>query len=148
MSIPSVYITRLIPQPALDLLAEHFDIEVNSEDRVLSQMELLQNVRGREAVLCLLTDRIDSKVLDAAGEHCRIFANYAVGYNNIDIEAATQHKIIVTNTPGVLDDATADMAWALLFAVSRRIIESDRFTRAGKFNSWSPLLFLRESAPL
>ena len=96
----------------------------------------------RDAVLCLLTDTIDGEVLDAAGTQCRIFANYAVGFNNIDVNAATDRGVIISNTPGVLTDATADIAWALLFAVSRRIVESDKYLRAGSFTGWGPMLFL------
>jgi len=88
-----------------------------------------------------LTDTIDDEVLKAA-DRCKIFANYAVGYNNIDVESATRRKIIITNTPGVLTDATGDLAWALLFAVARRVVEADAFTRQGKFKGWAPQLFL------
>lgn len=142
MKRADVYITRIIPQPAVDYLKKQSTVDINPENRVLTSQELVEEVRNRLAVLCLLTDNINDDVLDAAGPQCRIFANYAVGTNNIDIKAATQRGIIVTNTPGVLDDATADLAWALLFAVSRRIVESDRFTRTGKFKSWGPTLFL------
>lgn len=138
----NVYVTRRIPEPALELLREHFEVEVNPYDRVLTREELLENIRGRDAVLCLLTDNIDSEVFDAAGARCRIFANYAVGYNNIDVAEATKRGIVVTNTPDVLNDATADLAWALLFAVSRRVVESDKYARAGKFKGWGPMLFL------
>lgn len=142
MKKPNVYITRKIPEPAIELLRQYFDIEINPNDCVLPREELLSKVKGRDAVLCLLTDSIDAEVFDAAGEQCRIFANYAVGYNNIDINEATKRGIIVTNTPGVLDNATADHAWALLFAVSRRIVEADKHTREGKFKGWGPMFFL------
>lgn len=137
-----VYITRRIPEAAIESLREHFEVTVNPHDRVLTREELLAGVKGMDAVLCLLTDTIDSEVLDAAGPQCRIFANYAVGYNNIDVAAATKRGMIVTNTPDVLNDATADLAWALLFAVSRRLVESDRFAREGKFKGWGPMLLL------
>lgn len=138
----NVYVTREIPRPGLDILADACSqVEVNPHDRVLTPGELLDAVRGRDAVLCLLTDTIDAAVLDAA-KGCRIFANYAVGYNNIDVAAATARRIAVTNTPGVLTDATADLTWALLFAAARRILEGDRYTRAGKFTGWSPMLLL------
>lgn len=138
----NVYVTRMLPQPVIDLLGQHCDVGVNTSDRVLLREELMEKVSGRDAVLCLLTDTIDAKVMDAAGPKCRIFANYAVGYNNVDIGEATKRGIIVTNTPGVLTDATADLAWALLFAVSRRVVESDRFTRQGRFTGWGPMLYL------
>lgn len=138
----SVYITRRVPQPGIDRVVEAATtVEVNPHDRVLTREELLAGVRGRDAVLCLLTDRIDAEVLDAA-DGCRIFANYAVGYNNIDVAAATARGIAVTNTPGVLTDATADLTWSLLMSAARRIVEGDQYTRAGKFDGWSPMLFL------
>ena len=138
----NVFVTRRIPQPGIDLLLEHCErVDVNPEDRVLTREERLEGVRGRDGVVCLLTDPMDEEVFEAA-KGAKIFANYAVGYNNIDVEAATRHGVMVTNTPGVLTDATADMAWALLFAVARRIVESDRYNRAGKFKGWGPMLFL------
>jgi len=139
---PNVYVTRMLPRPAIDLLREYCEVEINPDDRVLTRAELIEKVRGRDAVLCLLTDTIDGGIFDAAGPQCKIFANYAVGFNNIDIAAATQRGIIITNTPGVLTDATADIAWALLFATARRIVESDNYLRAGKFQGWGPMLFL------
>lgn len=142
MTKPRVYVTRLIPESALRLLEEHCEVEVNPHDRPLTRKELLQQVRQRDAVLCMLTDKIDAAVLDAAGPQVKIFANYAVGYDNIDIPAASQRGILISNTPDVLTDATADMAWALLCAVARRVVEGDRFTRAGKFKAWKPLMML------
>ena len=142
METPNVYVTRMLPEPAIELLRQNCKVEINPEDRVLTREELLEKVKGRDAVLCLLTDIIDEEVLETAGRQCKIFANYAVGYNNIDIEAATKRRIIVTNTPGILTDATADLAWSLLFAVARRIVESDKYTREGKFKGWAPMLFL------
>ncbi|QGP91183.1 Putative 2-hydroxyacid dehydrogenase [Neomoorella glycerini] len=137
----NVYVTRLVPQPALDLLAEYCDLEINPEDRVLTRAELLEKVRGRDGILCLLTDILDDEVFTAA-KGVKIFANVAVGFNNVDLEAATRHGIMISNTPGVLTEATADMAWALLFTVARRVVEGDKFTRAGKYKGWGPLLML------
>lgn len=139
---PNVYVTRMLPAEAIEKLQQHCDVEINPDDRVLTREELLAKVRGRDAVLCLLTDTIDDEVLTAAGPQCKIFANYAVGYNNIDVAAATARRVLISNTPGVLTDATADIAWALLFATARRIVESDAYTRAGKFTGWGPMLFL------
>jgi len=138
----NVYVTRMLPKPAMELLKENCQVEINPEDRVLSKKELLEKVKGRDAVLCLLTDTVSEKVLEAAGPACKIFANYAVGYNNIDIKSATKGGIIVTNTPGVLTNTTADLAWSLLFAVARRIVESDKYTREEEFKGWAPMLFL------
>ena len=138
----NVYITRPIPEIAEKILKEAgCRVEKNPEDRVLSQEELIEKVRGRDAVLCLLTDRIDREVLDAA-QGVRVFANYAVGYNNIDVAHAREKGIAVTNTPGVLTEATADLAWSLLMSAARKIPEADRYVREGKFKSWGALLFL------
>jgi len=115
--------------------------DINPDDRVLTREELLAAVKGRDGVLCLLTDKIDGEVFDAA-KGAKIFANYAVGYDNINVPAATERGIAITNTPGVLTDATSDMAWALLFSAARRTAESDKYTRAGKFKGWGPMLFL------
>jgi len=136
-----VYVTNEIPEPALDMLAEYCDIEVNRTGQVLTKPQLLQKVKNRDAVLSLLTDPIDAEVMDAA-KGTKIFANYAVGYNNIDIPSATERGIMVSNTPGVLTDTTAEMTWALLFSVARRVVESDKYTRTGQFQGWGPMLFL------
>jgi glyoxylate reductase len=142
MPKPTVYITRRIPEAAVRMLSTQCEIEVNQADRSLTKEELLAKVRGKNAVMTMLSDTIDAAVLDAAGPQCMVIANYAVGFNNIDIPAATERGIFATNTPDVLTDATADMAWALLFAVARRVVEGDRFTRAGKFKGWEPLMML------
>ena len=139
----NVCVTRQVPESGIVLLREHCEVvDVNPEDRVMDREELMKFVRGRHGVLCVLNDRIDAEVMEAAGPQCKVFSNYAVGTDNIDVLAASKRGIAATNTPGVLTDATADLAWALLMAVSRRIVEADRFTRAGKFDSWAPMLFL------
>jgi len=139
----NVFVTRLLPQRAMDLLKQECGtMDVNPHDRVLTREELVAGVKGRDGVLCLLTDAIDDEVFEAAGPQCKIFANYAVGYNNIDVEAARRRGVRITNTPGVLTDATADMAWALLFAAARRICESHNFLRAGQWGGWGPMQFL------
>lgn len=142
MSRSSVYVTRMIPQETIDTLRQFHDVEVNPHDRALTRDELLQQVRGRDAVITLLTDKVDGEVLDAAGPQCKIFANYAVGFNNFDLQAATQRGVIMTNTPGVLDEATATHAWALLLATARRISESERYVRAGQWHGWAPMAFI------
>jgi len=139
--VAKVYVTRQLPQSALDRLADEVDYQVNPEDRVLTREELLDAVQGADGLLALLTDTIDEEVI-AAGKNLRIIANYAVGYNNIDVAAATSAGILVTNTPGVLTESTADLTWALLMAVARRLVEGDRFMRAGKYVGWAPLLLL------
>lgn len=142
MAKPSVYVTRGIPEKTIDSLRQHYDVEVNPEDRALTRDELLRNVQGRDAVVTLLTDKIDADVLDAAGPRCKIFANYAVGYDNFDLSAATQRGVVLTNTPGVLDESTSTHAWALLLAAARRVPESERFVRAGKWQGWGPMAFI------
>jgi glyoxylate reductase len=138
-----IYVTQPIPQAGLEVLRQAYpNFQVNPEDRVLARPELLEKVKGVDALLTLLTDKIDAEVLDAAGPKLKIVANMAVGFDNVDMAAATARGVLVTNTPGVLTDATADHAWALLFAVARRIPESEKFLRAGKFKGWGPLMFL------
>ncbi|MBX4267389.1 2-hydroxyacid dehydrogenase [Clostridium estertheticum] len=137
-----VYVTRRIPDEAIELLRKHFDVEINPCDRGLLREELIDKVKGKDAVLCLLTDNIDKEILESAGSKCKIFANYGVGYSNIDIDTATKQGIIITNTPRVLDDATADLAWTLLMVVSRRILAADKFTRNGAYESCDPMMFL------
>lgn len=141
----NVFITRRIPNRGIELLKENgHEVVVNPEDRVLSKQELIAALRDGtyDAVLCLLTDKIDAEVLDAAGKQCKIFANYAVGFDNIDVKAASEKGILITNTPGVLTDSVAEHAFALLLAIARRIPESDRFSRAGKYHGWAPELLL------
>ncbi|HHV80820.1 MAG: D-glycerate dehydrogenase [Dictyoglomi bacterium] len=124
------------------MIRKEHDVEVNPYDRVLTREELLQAVKGRDGILCLLTDKIDAEVFDAAGPQLKVVSNYAVGYDNIDVDEATKRGIVVTNTPGVLTETTADLAWALIMSVARRIVEADKFTRAGKYDGWAPMLFL------
>lgn len=139
---PSIYVTRAIPEETIAALRARGDVEVNPDDRALSPAELMAKVRGRAAIVTLLTDTIDGAVLDAAGPQCRIVANYAVGTNNFDLAAATARGVVLTNTPGVLDNATATHTMALLLAAARRIPESDRFVRAGKWLGWAPMFFI------
>ncbi len=138
-----VYLTRPIPDAGIEMLREQIsDFHMNEEDRVLSREELKQAVKGCDGILSLLTDKMDAEVMDAAGPQLKVIANYAVGFDNIDLQAATERGVLVTNTPGVLTDATADFAWALLMATARRIPESERYARAGKYKAWGPKLFL------
>ncbi len=136
-----IFVTRKIPEEGLKLLKKHYEIEVNPRDRVLTKKEIIRGLNGKEGLLCLLTDNIDKDIIKSEPK-LKMIANYAVGYNNIDIKTASKHKIPVSNTPGVLTDTTAEMAWALLFSASRRIVEADKFTRAGKFKGWAPMLML------
>jgi len=138
---PRVYVTRMIPRAGIDLLKEECEVTVNPDDRVLTRKELLEYIRDADGVLCLLTDKIDAEVFNTAISS-KGFANYAVGYDNIDVEEATRRGIPVSNTPGVLTDATAELAWALLFSIARRVVESDAFLRRGKWQGWGPLQFI------
>lgn len=141
----NIYITRKIPDRGLEALrAKGYEVAVNPEDRVLAKSELIAALQRTpyDAVLCLLTDKIDAEVMDAAGKQCKIFANYAVGFDNIDLKAAAERGLMVTNTPGVLSDSVAEHAFALMLAIAHRIAESDRFSRAGKYHGWEPELLL------
>ena len=119
-----VLVTRNLPGAALEALKARTEVVLNEEDRVLTREELLALSAGMDGILCLLTDTIDAAVMEAAGPQLVVVSNYAVGYNNIDVTEATRRGIMVTNTPGVLTEATADMAWALLFAAARRVVEA------------------------
>lgn len=116
-------------------------LTMNTEDRVLGKKEIVEGVQGVDGLLCLLNDTIDDEIL-AANPSLRVVANFAVGFNNIDLAAATRRGIAVTNTPGVLTDTTADMAFALLMSAARRIVEGDTFMRTGRWEGWGPLQFL------
>jgi len=139
-----VFITQPIPGPGPALVrAAAREVTENTEDRVLSAAELRDRVAGCEAVLCLLTDAVDASVLAAAAAGgCRVVATMAVGYNNIDVTAATRLGVVVTNTPGVLTEATADLTWALILAAARRAVEGDAEMRGGRFAGWGPMYLL------
>ncbi len=138
-----IFVTRRVPEAGLELLrSQGAEVEVAPEDRPIRPDELLAAVRDRDGVLCHLTDPVDQAVLAAAAPRCRVFATYAVGYNNIDIAAATALGIVVTHTPDVLTETTADLAWALLMSAARRIVESDAFVRSGRWTGWGPMQFL------
>ncbi len=136
-----VYVTRAIPQEGLDLLRESCEVAVNPEDRPLRREELLSAVQNARGVIGLLTDRIDAEFFDAA-PLLKGYANYAVGFDNIDVPEATRRGIPVSNTPDVLTRATAELAWALLFAVARRVAEGDRAMRSGQWPGWGPMQYL------
>ncbi|HEX2741503.1 MAG TPA: D-glycerate dehydrogenase [Rubrobacter sp.] len=135
-----VLVTREIPEAGLRLL-EDFDLTVLSEAPP-ERDELLEAARGAAGVLSTVTEKIDGEFMDAAGEGLKVVANLAVGYDNVDVEAANVRGVIVTNTPGVLDETTADVAFMLLLAAARRLGESERVLRAGKWEWWGPKLFM------
>jgi len=136
-----IFVTRKIPEEGLNILKKEHEVDVNPYNRVLTKREIIKGLKGKDGLLCLLTDNIDEEVIRSE-PRLKMIASYAVGYDNIDVKTATELGIPVSNTPGVLTDATAEMAWALLFSVSRRIVEGDRFSRAGRFKGWDPLLLL------
>lgn len=138
---PKILVTRQLSKAALDLLAEHFTMEVNPENRPLTHAEIINGIKNKDALLCLLTDTIDKAVIEAA-PHLKVISNYAVGFNNIDVQEASRRKIPVCITPGILTETTADLTFALILAVTRRIVEADNFTRQGHFEGWAPELFL------
>jgi len=137
----NIYVTRRIPQAAIDLLSSYFDVSVNPFERNLRRAELLEHIKDADAILCLLSDSIDRSVMDAA-PRLKCISNYAVGYNNIDVEYASKQGIVVCNTPKVLTETTADLTWALIMSCARRIVESDSFLRSGEFKGWEPMLLM------
>ncbi|TMJ12458.1 MAG: D-glycerate dehydrogenase [Bacillati bacterium ANGP1] len=140
MSRPRVYVTRRLPQPALDIIRPIADFTLwDREDVPPSRQVLLREVTQVDGLLSLLTDRIDGEVMDAA-PRLRVVSNFAVGFDNIDIPAATQRRIVVTNTPEVLTETVADFAFCLMLAAARRLVEGDRYARDGKWKTWEPLL--------
>ena len=141
MPKPKIFITRNIPQPALNRLAEFFDISIHANDKAIGRQQLMQDVKDMDALLCLLTDSIDKELLEAA-PRLKCVSNLAVGFNNIDLEYARSRNIAVCNTPGVLTETTADLTWALLLACARRVVEADNYARSGRFEGWEPLLML------
>ncbi len=138
---PKVLITRKILPEALDYLKDHIDYEIGSSENELTKEEIIENIKDKEGLLSLLVDTVDKEVIDSA-PFLRIIANCAVGYNNIDINHAQKKNILVTNTPGVLTETTADLTWALILAVARRIPQADKYTREKKFKGWELELFL------
>ena len=136
-----VLVTVRLPAEVLSLIAREHQVESYDADPPLERHKLLQGVADKEGLLCTITDRIDSEVLER-GPALKIIANYGVGFEHIEVAAATRKGIPVTNTPGVLTDATADLAFALILATARRVVEGDRRVRAGQFQYWAPLLFL------
>ncbi len=142
MPRPKVFVTRLIPEVGLEMLAGVCQADVWQEELPPEPSVLLERVRDVEGILSLLTDKIDASVLDAAGPKLKVISNYAVGFDNVDTAEATRRRIPVGNTPGVLTDTTADFAFALLMAAARRVVEGDKFTRAGRWKTWGPRLLL------
>ena len=142
MAKPKVYVTREIPERGLKIIKERFDAEVWPEYGPPPKQVIIEKVRDVDALVSLLSDKIDGEVFDSAPK-LKIVSQLAVGYDNIDVEEATKRGIYVTNTPGVLTETTADFAWTLLMAVARRVVEADKYIRSGKWKvGWHPSMFL------
>ena len=141
MSKELVYITREIPEKGINILSKKFKLKINDKNRNLTKDEIINNAKNAVALVTMLGDNIDSELMDSLPQ-LKVVANYAVGYNNIDIEAASKRAIAVTNTPDVLTETTADLSWGLILSTARRIVETDKYNRAGKYNGWAPTLLL------
>ncbi len=138
---PRVFITRTIPDKGINLLKKYCEVKIHSHPHIISKNELIKGVKWCDALLCLLTDKIDKSIIDA-NSNLKIISNYAVGYDNIDVKYATQKHIPVTNTPGVLTDAVAEHTFALMVSIARKITLSDTFTKKKQYQGWDPMLFL------
>ncbi|HEY6570626.1 MAG TPA: D-glycerate dehydrogenase [Candidatus Limnocylindrales bacterium] len=139
---PRVFVSRAIPDEGLAPLRAVCDVDLWEEELPPTRGALLRRVAGIDGLLALLTDRVDDELLDAAGTQLRVVSNFGVGYDNIDVPACTRRGIPVGNTPGVLTETTADLAWALILAAARRVVEGDRAVRAGQWRTWGPVLLL------
>ena len=136
-----VYVTRRLPEKVMQLMDKKFEYDVSPEERLATREELIKGVKDYGAIVTMLNDNIDSEIISMAGPDLKLIANYGVGFNNIDVKAANSRGIYVSNTPGVLTDATADIAFALLFAAARRVIEGDNIVRTSTF-AWAPKYML------
>jgi glyoxylate reductase len=139
MSRPRVFVTRVIPAIGLDRIKANCEAEIWVDQSPPARDVLLQKIRGCEGVVTLLTEKVDAEFLDAAGQQLKVISNYAVGFNNIDVAEATRRGIRVGNTPGVLTEATADLAFALLICAARHVVDGHRYVLDGKWKTWEPL---------
>ncbi len=143
--MPKIYITRMVPQSGIKMLKEkNYEVVVNPEDRILTKEELITALKDKnyDALFCLLTDKIDGEVMDSFGSQLKVVVNMAVGFDNIDVEAAKKRGIMITNTPGVLTDTVAEHTFALMLSIAHRIPEADKFTKDLKYKGWAPMLLL------
>jgi glyoxylate reductase len=141
-SRPKVFVSRIIPEDGLRPVVDACEATVWQGDLPPPRDELLRSIEGCDGVLTLLTDRVDDEFLDRAGPQLKVVSNFAVGFDNIDVAACTARGVAVGNTPGVLTETTADLAWALLMAAARRLVEADRYVRAGSWKTWGPMLLM------
>src|SRR5438046_2692894 len=139
---PKVVVARIIPDGGLRRVTEATDATVWQDELPPPREKLLASVAGCEGVLTLLTDRVDAEFLERAGPQLKVVSNYAVGFDNVDVPECTRRRIPVGNTPGVLTETTADLAFALIMAAARRVAEGDRYVRAGKWKTWGPMLLM------
>src|SRR5262249_7249454 len=139
MPRPKVFVTRVIPAIGLDRIREACDAEIWTEPLPPPRDVLLEKIRGCDGVVTLLTEKVDAEFLEAAGPQLKVISNYAVGFNNIDVAEATRRGVRVGNTPGVLTEATADLAFALLISAARHVVDGHRYVLAGKWKTWEPL---------
>ncbi|MES2209620.1 MAG: D-glycerate dehydrogenase [Chloroflexota bacterium] len=142
MAGPRVFVARIIPEDGLRPVVEACDARVWEHELPPPREDLLRAIEGCDGVLTLLTDRVDDEFLDRAGPQLKVVSNYAVGFDNVDVAACTRRGVAVGNTPGVLTDTTADLAFALLMAAARRLPEGDRYVRASQWRTWGPMLLL------
>jgi glyoxylate reductase len=137
VSKPKLFSTHVLFDEPRRRLADNFEVEYWDGNGRPPRPEVLKRVAGKDALICLLTEKVDRELLDEAGPNLRIVANVAVGYDNIDVPACTERSVAVTNTPGVLDETTADFTWTLLMGVARRLVEGDRLARSGAWRQWN-----------
>jgi glyoxylate reductase len=138
-----VYVTRMIPEPALSILSKECDITVNKKPNAPTKKEILSNIRGMDAILCTLSDTIDREIMDAAGPNLKVISSYSTGYDHIDIEEANRRRIYVAYTSDILTESTADLTFALILSLARRVVEADKFVRKKLWKyGWMPKLFL------
>ncbi|MGH7300329.1 MAG: NAD(P)-dependent oxidoreductase, partial [Candidatus Rokuibacteriota bacterium] len=138
---PAILISRQLPDPAVQLARSRAEVDAYAKDAAMPRAELLERLGGKQGLICVISEVIDEALL-AARPGLRVVSNVAVGYNNVDVAACTRRGVVVTNTPDVLTDTTADFAWTLLMATARRLVEADRYTRDGRFQQWEYLLLL------
>jgi glyoxylate reductase len=139
---PTVFVARAIPDEGLAPVRDACDLDLWTDELPPPRDELLRRVAGKEGLLTLLTDRVDAELLDAAGPQLKVVSNYAVGFDNLDIPELTRRRIPAGNTPGVLTETTADLAFALMMAAARRVDEGSRYVRQGRWKTWGPMLLM------
>lgn len=144
MSIkPKVYVTRQLPEPGPSILSSYCHVKMNKDSKPVRKSELLNNVSQVDSIVCMIGDNIDSEVITSAGNRLKLISCYSAGYDHVDIDAAKKYNIVVTNTPNILSDTTADLTFALIFALSRNIVKGDDYVRSGKWKfGWTPDLLL------